>query len=230
MYKKIRFVAVPAILLSLSACSGLEFRENGNEVDGLTVPKPALYLKVMSGADGLCTTETIVLPDGKNTRTIVPHYRIGSVDFKPTLADGWNLTGFESNVDTKVPETMNALANLANTAPLKAMFVNKIPPDNKQGFQSWNVINPDKNKKQKKDEQGNPIYEATGEQTGVGIYKMLFGGETDTQEVAALDAGVHLMQFMVLRDENGKPILCHELKAKPEAKESAKTSPSRPTE
>lgn len=218
MYKKIRFVAVPAILLSLSACSGLEFRENGKEVDGLTVPKPALYLKVMSNENGVCTTETLLLPDGTNTRTIIPHYRIGTVEFNPTLADGWNLTGFTSNVDTKVPETIDALANFANAASISKMvpaarnIVDEQPPaneNNQQGFYSWNVTDDNKNLI-----KGKKI----GEQTGVGIYKMLFGGETGTQEVAALNVGVHLMQFMVLRDGSDNPILCNALESKPNAK------------
>ena len=56
------------------------------------------------------------LASGSNPRNrlaeyvIIPHYWIGSVALKPTLADGWNLTGFDSTIDTKIPETLNALA------------------------------------------------------------------------------------------------------------------------
>jgi len=35
---------------------------------------------------------------------------------KPTLTDGWNLTAFDSSVDTKIPETITAVANLAQAA------------------------------------------------------------------------------------------------------------------
>ena len=36
--------------------------------------------------------------------------------FKPTLENGWNLTAFDSTVDTKIPETINALAGMMEKA------------------------------------------------------------------------------------------------------------------
>jgi hypothetical protein len=63
-----------------------------------------------------CVAEIKYLPDYTQEYVIVPHYWLGSVALKPTLADGWNLTNFDSTVDTKVPETITAFANLAKAA------------------------------------------------------------------------------------------------------------------
>ncbi len=60
-----------------------------------------------------CVAEIKYLPDYTQESVIIPHYWLGSVALKPTLTDGWNLTNFDSTVDTKIPETITAIANLA---------------------------------------------------------------------------------------------------------------------
>src|SRR5579872_4257899 len=108
--------------------------------DGIRYYRPKPYLLVTEtvtektgGAPGggtaseSCVAEVKYLPDYSREYVMIPHYWLGSVAMKPTLADGWNLTNFDSTVDTKIPETINALAALSKSvapngiAPLTAL-------------------------------------------------------------------------------------------------------------
>lgn len=72
--------------------------------------------KATNGTDSSCIVDIKYLPDYSQEYVIIPHYWIGSVALKPTLADGWNLTNLDSTVDTKVPETLNAFASIMKSA------------------------------------------------------------------------------------------------------------------
>jgi hypothetical protein len=63
-----------------------------------------------------CTPSIEYLPDYSQEYIIQPHYWLGTLTFKPTLDKGWNLTAYDSTVDTKIPETINALAGLMEKA------------------------------------------------------------------------------------------------------------------
>lgn len=94
--------------------------------DGIHYYRPKPYLlvtetKAAAETQPSCVVEIKYLPDYSQEYVIVPHYWIGSVALKPTLTDGWNLTNFDSTVDTKVPETLNAFAALAKAVPQGAM-------------------------------------------------------------------------------------------------------------
>ena len=97
--------------------------------DGIHYYRPKPYLLVTEsitekpaagGAAGgkteSCVADVKYLPDYTQEYVIIPHYWLGSVALKPTLTDGWNLTNFDSTVDTKIPETITAFANLAKAA------------------------------------------------------------------------------------------------------------------
>ena len=63
-----------------------------------------------------CVVDIKYLPDYSKEYVMIPHYWLGSVALKPTLTDGWNLTNFDSTVDTKIPDFINSLAGLAKTS------------------------------------------------------------------------------------------------------------------
>jgi hypothetical protein len=97
--------------------------------DGIHYYRPKPYLLVTesitekpatggasAGKTESCVADVKYLPDYTQEYVIIPHYWLGSVALKPTLADGWNLTNFDSTVDTKIPETITAVANLAKAA------------------------------------------------------------------------------------------------------------------
>lgn len=90
--------------------------------DGIHYYRPKPYVLITETKATKDTPETCVidikyLPDYSQEYVIVPHYWVGSVALKPTLTDGWNLTNFDSTVDTKVPETLNAFAAIMKSAP-----------------------------------------------------------------------------------------------------------------
>jgi hypothetical protein len=82
--------------------------ETKTEKPGSTAAAPTTTTKS-------CVAEIKYLPDYTQEYVMVPHYWLGSVAMKPALTDGWNLTNFDSTVDTKIPETINAFASLAKS-------------------------------------------------------------------------------------------------------------------
>lgn len=94
--------------------------------DGIHYYRPKPYVLItetqaIKDAGASCVVDIKYLPDYSQEYVIVPHYWIGSVALKPTLADGWNLTNLDSTVDTKVPETLNAFAALMTAVPKGAV-------------------------------------------------------------------------------------------------------------
>ncbi|MGH7779263.1 MAG: hypothetical protein ACREQR_05510 [Candidatus Binataceae bacterium] len=132
-------VLISMVSVGLSACAHITFQSVDAwnkpwytrwfaQSDGIHYyrPKPYLLLTVTTtektGAppastttSNACVAEIEYLPDYGQEYVMVPHYWLGSVAMKPTLTDGWNLTAFDSTVDTKIPDTITALAGLAKS-------------------------------------------------------------------------------------------------------------------
>lgn len=88
--------------------------------------KPYVLITETKGTkdtESSCVVEIKYLPDYSQEYVIIPHYWIGSIALKPTLTDGWNLTNFDSTVDTKMPDMLNALVG-----GLKAAAPNGVAP------------------------------------------------------------------------------------------------------
>jgi hypothetical protein len=97
-----------------------------SQSDGIHYYRPRPYIlitetKAANDPQPSCVVDIKYLPDYSQEYVIIPHYWIGSVALKPTLTDGWNLTNFDSTVDTKVPETLNAFAALMKAVPQSAV-------------------------------------------------------------------------------------------------------------
>jgi hypothetical protein len=104
------------VLLSSIECSHLDIHKTDkSDEQGLRFYRPRPYLLVTIGDKG-CTPTIEYLPDYSQEYILHPHYWLGSLTFKPTLTNGWNLTAFDSAVDTKIPETINALAGTMKSA------------------------------------------------------------------------------------------------------------------
>ena len=116
-----KFQWLLALILFFSfGCSHLDIHKVDNTKNpgenGLRFYRPRPYLLVTLGDKG-CTPAIEYLPDYSQEYILHPHYGLGSLSFKPTLENGWNLTAFDSSADMKIPETLNALAGiLKNTA------------------------------------------------------------------------------------------------------------------
>lgn len=105
------------LLVSTLGCAHIDIHKlkPGADDSGLRFYRPKPYLWVMLGEAG-CTPSIEYLPDYSNEYIIEPHYWLGTVTFKPTLDKGWNLIAYDSTVDTKIPETINAFAGLLKEA------------------------------------------------------------------------------------------------------------------
>jgi hypothetical protein len=88
---------------------------------GVRFYRPAPYLWLASDDKGKCIPTIVYLPDPRQqfimqVSPLDGSLGIGTASMKPTLQDGWNLTALEATVDTKVPETLTAIAGLVSAA------------------------------------------------------------------------------------------------------------------
>lgn len=112
---KIRISVIIVCLLMLS-CAELEIRKSrGPNDEGLPYYRPMPYLLISMSDNGFCKSEIIVLPDRSEEYRIIARPGMGSIEFGPTLDKGWNLTAFNSKVDTQTDENIEAVTGLIST-------------------------------------------------------------------------------------------------------------------
>jgi hypothetical protein len=93
-----------------SGCASLEITHtNDSNADGLHFYRPSPYIAVSTGDKG-CQVSMLFLPNPDQEYVVKAHSGLGTVSFKPTLADGWNLTGLDSTVDSKANELLKNAA------------------------------------------------------------------------------------------------------------------------
>jgi hypothetical protein len=93
--------------LALPGCAHLEFDA---KEPGLTYFDPKPYLAVSKGTDCKVTAAVLVLPGEKRTLAFKSGY--GTSDLSASLANGL-LQSVGQKTDTKIPETVTALAGVA---------------------------------------------------------------------------------------------------------------------
>ena len=111
-------VIVVMVILTIAGCANIDIQRvttaNEGTVHGVRYWRPAPYLSVTGNKDGLCVAKLIYLPNMKEEFVITPTGGFGSITFKPTLSDGWNLTALEATVDSKTSATdfLGAIAKM----------------------------------------------------------------------------------------------------------------------
>ncbi len=98
------------LTFTLAGCAHLEFKASE---PGLTYFEPVPYLAVAKGADCKVTVNVLVLPGEKRTLAFKSGY--GTADLSATLSSGM-LQSVGQKTDTKIPETITAVAGLAKAA------------------------------------------------------------------------------------------------------------------
>lgn len=89
-----------ALAASLAGCAGIEVaRVTQADAKGLRFWRPAPYL-VLTATDKGCAAKIIYLPNGDEEYAVTITAGIGNVSLKPTLDQGWLLTGLDASVDT----------------------------------------------------------------------------------------------------------------------------------
>ncbi|HTO08714.1 MAG TPA: hypothetical protein VMR86_16830 [Myxococcota bacterium] len=113
--KRLTWLAVA--VFAMAGCAGItvEKQDEKNKTDGLHFFRPAPYLFTTLGKDG-CLTEIVYLPDKNEEWVAIPHRGLGTAKSTVDLQDGWNLTSLNSETDSKVPETIEALTGVAKLA------------------------------------------------------------------------------------------------------------------
>ena len=117
-----RYVGVTISLLaigSLGACASVDVkRVTSHDQPGIRYWRPAPYLALQEVNDGKTTTcqvKQIMLPDKSEEYAITLNAGVGTVKANPQLQDGWNLTGMDTNVDSKTSENITAVSGLIKT-------------------------------------------------------------------------------------------------------------------
>ena len=96
------------LALASSGCASLEF--DAKTKPGLTYFEPVPYLAVTTTTDCKMTAAVLVLPGDKKMLSF--HSGYGSADLSASVANGM-LQAVGQKTDTKIPETITAVAGLA---------------------------------------------------------------------------------------------------------------------
>jgi hypothetical protein len=117
---KKNLLLITLLTFVMAGCSGVEIKRvmsNDSSTTGLRFYRPYPYLLVTSeeGKTSL-TVKVVYLPNLKEDYALSVTSRMGSVDAKFTLENGWNLTTYGAAIDPKTSEIISAL-----TGSLKAV-------------------------------------------------------------------------------------------------------------
>lgn len=101
-------------LLFATGCARVVVTKNPGPCDeGLRFYRPKAYLLVAPSEDNGISIELKYMPDYSEEYSVrmTPGLN-ATTSFKPTLSDGWNLTGFESETDQNVDELIKSVAGV----------------------------------------------------------------------------------------------------------------------
>jgi hypothetical protein len=113
-----RFVFLTILLLWMTGCAGVEISKITSENDktkGVRFYRPWPYLMVTKN-NGNTECKIVYLPKTNEEYAIGVKSGLGSVKTSFELIDGWQLTKFGDERDSKIPETINAITNAAKEA------------------------------------------------------------------------------------------------------------------
>ncbi len=125
--------AVFAVAIAGVACSHVSIERVTSEKpyrSGLRFLRPWPYLLVTIDRNDAVQAAIVYLPDRSEEYVIEPKVRLGSVDVKVTLEDGWQLTSLGASADSRVPETVKGVADLLGAASAVAA----VPKDRPGAF------------------------------------------------------------------------------------------------
>lgn len=88
---------------------------------GLRFYRPWPYLLVRADRNDAAQAEIVYLPDLSEEYVVEPKVRLGSVDVKLTLEQGWQLTSLGASADPEVADTIEAVASLLGAASAAAI-------------------------------------------------------------------------------------------------------------
>jgi hypothetical protein len=107
--KTVRVASIVTLGFLTAGCAGLEFSPTP-QPDGLLYYDPSPYLQITRGIDCSVTSSVVTLPG--QPRSVAFRSGYGSADLGVNLSGGM-ITQVNQKTDTKVPETITAMAGLA---------------------------------------------------------------------------------------------------------------------
>jgi hypothetical protein len=112
-----RIVYLLPVAVTLAGCAGLQFNPTP-EPDALTYNEPIPYFQVIRNGD--CTVSGAVVSLPGRARSVAFRNGYGTADLSVSLQNGI-LTSVNQKTDSKIPETLSAVASLAGVAKTAAV-------------------------------------------------------------------------------------------------------------
>ncbi|HZO08642.1 MAG TPA: hypothetical protein VFC77_04645, partial [Myxococcota bacterium] len=85
-------------------------RVESDDAPGVHFQRPRPYVLRMLNERGECQDALVWLPDASQEYAIRVRSGLGTATASATLANGWNLVAFGGSQDSRIPETIEALA------------------------------------------------------------------------------------------------------------------------
>lgn len=134
MNMQFSMLALPASAVLLGACANVSVLPvTAPNQPGIRYWRPAPYIALQETRDGaktVCDYKLIMLPDKTEQYAITMDAGIGTVESKPTLEGGWNLTSLDGKADSKTADNITAVASLLSSAA--KTLAGKEQPESKQ--------------------------------------------------------------------------------------------------
>ncbi len=125
-------LALPASAVLLGACANVSVLPvTAPNQPGIRYWRPAPYIALQETRDGaktVCDYKLIMLPDKTEQYAITMDAGIGTVESKPTLEGGWNLTSLDGKADSKTADNITAVASLLKAASGAAANYSPVTP------------------------------------------------------------------------------------------------------
>lgn len=109
--------ALSALLFAGCAQVVVRHVSEADTSDGVHFYEPRPYLWIGSDAKGNPSSQIVWLPDPARRYVVKVRPGLGAVDGSVNLSDGWMLDSLGARSDTRIPETIAAVATLARAAP-----------------------------------------------------------------------------------------------------------------
>lgn len=103
--------------VSVGGCANVDVqRVTAYDQHGIRYWRPAPYVAVgpvVASGTTTCQASLVMLPDKSEEYAITMNTGLwGTASAKPTLQDGWNLTGLDASADSKTAEVLGSIASI----------------------------------------------------------------------------------------------------------------------
>lgn len=121
MNSRIAGLLLVSVIICVGCTPGVKIRKNPDDTDtGVRYYRPKPYLVVKPSQAEKVSLEIEYLPDFSEEYSVNVRPGLGQANVSLSLENGWNLTQVNQDLDTKLDENLNAIANVLTQAASSA--------------------------------------------------------------------------------------------------------------